>query len=294
MKKQPILYVLLGVLIVVFCGALLMTMRSTGESAGNLLVGLQEAASNAYNQQMQPTQYYQQPSQAVTQPAAQEAINMSLVLPVTASKEEVLAAMTTAVNTVKTAKNFGAVKYQNINIKLDECSVPFAATIVNPIIKSFTGEETLNYQFVDGSCIGPKSGEPVTPNLVIPPSDVLFAVDGNGVMAYEIKKEGTDTKYSIGLVAETATLEVPAPYYHSMCMDYLNIAALDLGSAADMLTKADFSYPGATVNVTVNAYGQIVRYEEYMPLSAYGEGSIGVSANGTISGYLHEIWTFTW
>lgn len=310
MKKQPVLYVLLGVLIAVFCGALLMTLRSTGESAGHLLVGLQEAASNAYHQQSQqpqqniqqtqPSQYfYQQPSQGQdvvpqpTQPSAQEAVNMSLVLPQTASKEEVLYAMSAAVNAVKTARNFGAVKYQNIDIKLDECSVPLAVTLVNPIINGFTGEETLNYQFVDGTCIGPKSGEPVTPNLVIPPSDVLFGIDPNGVLAYEVKKEGTDTKYSVGLIAETATLEAPAPYYHSMCMDYLNIAALDLGSVAK-LHKADFSYPGATVNVTVNAYGQIIRYEEYMPVSAYGEGSIGLSASGTISGFLHEIWTFTW
>lgn len=307
MKKQPFLYVLLGMLIVMFCVGFVMILQSSNEAASGVFLDLQQAASNALSQQTQPvvqqtqpTQtYYEQPDYTQNvqpQPTApqptQAYSNPAVVLDVTASKEEILNAMCAAVNSVKTAQNFGAVKYQNIDVKLTECSVSFAVGIANPIIEKFTGEETLNYQFVNGSCIGPKSGEPVTPNLVIPPSDRLFALDGNGVTSATVTKNGYDTTYSISLVPETATLEAPAPYYHALCMDYLDMNALDLGVAK--LNKANYSYPGATVNVTVNQLGQIIRYEEYMPLSAFGEGSLGLTASGTISGSLHEIWTFTW
>ncbi len=307
MKKQPFLYALLGMLVVMFCVGFVMILQSSNEAASGVFLDLQQAASNALSQQTQPvvqqtqpTQtYYEQPDYTQNvqpQPTAPQPTqvysNPAVVLDVTASKEEILNAMCAAVNSVKTAQNFGAVKYQNIDMKLTECSVSFAVGIANPIIEKFTGEETLNYQFVNGSCIGPKSGEPVTPNLVIPPSDRLFALDGNGVTSATVTKNGYDTTYSISLVPETATLEAPAPYYHALCMDYLDMNALDLGIAK--LNKADYSYPGATVNVTVNQLGQIIRYEEYMPLSAFGEGSLGLTASGTISGSLHEIWTFTW
>lgn len=326
MNKKITYYILLAVCVLVFCVSLIFVSRMTNEAAGNMLVGLQDAASNAYSQQGgQNTPAVQTPQsshafsdmqympsdqqqvagqqvpvqqQPVTQPPVvqpqptQAPVAVATVLDVNADKTQILEAMCMAVNSVKTAQNFAAVKYQNIDIKLDECSVSVAVPLVNPIIQSFTGEETLNYQFVNGSCIGPKSGEPVTPNLVIPPSDVLFALDPNGVTAAVVTKNGAETTYSISIVAETATLENPAPYYHSMCMDYLDVTALDLGIAK--LTRADFTYPGATVNVTVNQLGQIIRYEEYMPLAAYGEGSVGLTASGTISGFLHEVWTFAW
>ncbi len=307
MKKQQLLYVLLGMMIALFCVGFVMVLQSSNDAASGVFLDLQQAASNAQAQQnqnavqqtTQPTQnYYEQPSyqqtQVQTQPQVQPQapVYPEYVLEVTASKEEILAVMCGAVNSVKTAQNFGAVKYQNIDMKLTECSMSFAIGIANPIIEKFTGEETLNYQFVDGTCIGPKSGEPVTPNYVIPPSDRLFALDGNGVTSATVTKNGYDTTYTISLVPETATLEAPAPYYHALCMDYLDMNALDISPAK--INKGSYTYPGATVTVTVNQLGQIIRYEEYMPLSAFGEGSLGITASGTISGSLHEVWTFTW
>ncbi len=305
MKKQPILYVLLGMLIAMFCVGFVLILQSSNDAASGVFLDLQQAASNAQAQQnqgvvqqtTQPTQnYYEQPTYQQTQPQPQTqpqaAVYPEYVLDVTASKEEILAVMCGAVNSVKTAQNFGAVKYQNIDVQLTECSMAFAVGIANPIIDRFTGEETLNYQFVNGTCIGPKSGEPVTPNLVIPPSDRLFSLDGSGITSATVSKNGYDTTYGISLVPETATLEAPVPYYHALCMDYLDMNALDLGIAK--INKGNYSYPGATVNVTVNQLGQIIRYEEYMPLSAFGEGTLGITASGTISGFLHEIWTFTW
>lgn len=316
MQKRTVYYILLAVSVIVFLGAFVSLSRMTNDAAGDMLSGLQDAASNAYGQQsglQQPQTQgsFQQPVQQSTQPLPENPVvtpanpqeipqstqpqvqaNPGVVLQPGASKQDILNAMVTAVNSVKTAQNFAAVKYQNIDMKLTECSMSFAVSIANPIIEKFTGEETLNYQFVNGSCIGPKSGEPVTPNLVIPPSDRLFALDANGVTAATVTQNGYDTTYSISLVPETATLEAPVPYYHGMCMDYLDMNALDLGIAK--INKGNYTYPGATVNVTVNQIGQIIRYEEYMPLSAFGEGSLGITASGTISGALHEIWTFTW
>ncbi len=307
MKKQQILYVLLGMMIALFCVGFVMVLQSSNDAASGVFLDLQQAASNAQAQQnqsvvqqQQSTQtYYEQPTYSQTpqtdptvQQQTQVYSNPAVILDVTASKEEILNVMCAAVNSVKTAQNFGAVKYQNIDMELTECSMSFAIAIANPIIEKFTGEETLNYQFVNGSCIGPKSGEPVTPNYVIPPSDRLFALDGNGVTSATVTKNGYDTTYTISLVPETATLEAPAPYYHALCMDYLDMNALDISPAK--INKGSYTYPGATVTVTVNQLGQIIRYEEYMPLSAYGEGSLGITASGTISGSLHEVWTFTW
>ncbi len=330
MNNKTKYYIVLGVSVLVFCIALVFVSRMTNEAAGDMLIGLQDAASNAYAQQggtTQPTtqqiynpygyqdmQYVPSEQQVVQnqqtpvtqyadqgivqQPITQQPVSqatpsaIATVLDVNASKTQILEAMCMAVNSAKTAQNLDAVKYQNISLTLDSCSVSLAVSLVNPIIEKFTGEKTLNYQFTNGSCISPETGEAVTPNYVIPPTDRLFSLDPNGVTAAVVTKNGADTTYSISLVGESATLENPAPYYHAMCMDYLDVSTLDLGIAK--LTRSDVTYPGATVNITVNQIGQIIRYEEYMPLAAYGEGSIGVSATGNISGFLHEVWTFTW
>lgn len=220
------------------------------------------------------------------QPSAAPVLNTN---PTTA---EILTAVCNAVNSIKTAQNFIAVKDQDVKIQLTECSISFAVRPVNALIERFTGEQQLYYEFINGSCIGPRSGEPVTPMLVIPPSERTFALDPNGVTHASAVYTGGNMVYTVKIREEACTLENQVPYYHAMAMDYINVAGLDLGPAK--VTQADIIYRESTITVTVDGNGKILVYEEFIPVDAVGGGSIGISASGVLTGSLWERWTFTW
>lgn len=61
------------------------------------------------------------------------------------------------------------------------------------------------------------------------------------------------------------------------------------------ITKADLSYSGAVVSVTVDKNGNVVAYHERLEISGTGEAAaIGMTGGGTVEGYIDETWSIQW
>ena len=206
------------------------------------------------------------------------------------SSSQMLKIIEDAVNAVKKANNFTAVKKQEIDIKLTDCSAPSLKDTINAIIKKIAQNKTVTYTFVDGTMR--ESGGSITPDEAIPPTLREFVLDERGVKSVTCESDGGNTVYTVTLVRESATLESPAPPYRSLCMDYLNLADYDLGAVK--ITKADILYEEAEITVTLDGTGRAVKYRELMPISGTGEGSLVLAVSGTLDGYLDEEWSFVY
>lgn len=217
----------------------------------------------------------------------------TVVQPGTHSLEQTITAMTNAVNYVKSAKNFTALKEQTGNAEILELSISWlrapGQAIIQGIIDSI---KPLTYNFVNGTATDPKTKEIVTPFDVIPPSGVTFRIDPAGVTSYNVvtHADGSIT-YTVKIREETCDLE-EHPQYHSTCMGYLKLEQFDLGGAK--IDSGTVTYHEGQIDMTVNAQGMPVKYREYLPMTGVGTGSLGISASAKLTGYLEETWTFTW
>lgn len=213
----------------------------------------------------------------------------------TESPDELSQAIETAcaaVNKAKHTENFSATKDQEIKLALTECSIPGMTTLANPILERYGKRRVIDFKFENGVGYDETHKEEVSAADAIPPTEKDFALDKNGISSYEISKNGENTKYVFKLIEENSTLDNPVPTYHAMAMDYLDMAGIDIAPA--QITQADFNYPGATVTIEVDPSGNLAYFEEYMPVCGTGAGRLGLSASGTIDGYIDEIWTFNW
>lgn len=205
---------------------------------------------------------------------------------------QTLAYLNTAVNTMRTTPNFSAVKDQVIDIQLTDCSLSAFTSIINGIISGMTGDESHSFTFANGVATDPETKQPVSAKTAIPPTDKDFTLMQEGVQSMTSTSDGTNTTYTIVLKPETTSLENTVPYYHAMAMDHFDITTLDIPIT---ITAADFNYAGATIDITVDGQGRVVRYHENMPIQGVGAGKMGfMSADVTIEGYLDETWTITY
>ena len=60
------------------------------------------------------------------------------------------------------------------------------------------------------------------------------------------------------------------------------------------VTKADFEYPGAQISVTLDGEGKVVEYHEHLDMKGTGEGALGLTASGSMEGYIDEKWSIEW
>ena len=211
---------------------------------------------------------------------------------VVGNNPETLTYLNNAVNTLRTTPNFTAIKDQVVDIQLTDCSVSSFTSIINGFIKGLTGDETYTYTFANGMATDPEERIQVSVMTAIPPTDKDFTLMADGIDSLTSVADGTNTVYTIVLKSETTTAADPVPYYHGNAMDYLDITDLDLPIE---VTAADFVYTGATIDITVDDQGRVVKLHENMPINAYGAGKLGfLSANATIEGYLDETWTVTY
>lgn len=197
-----------------------------------------------------------------------------------------------AVNKAKRTENFSATKDQEIKLSLTECNIPGVAKLANPILERYGKRRTIDFTFENGVGYDETYEKEVTPNEALPPTDKDFVLDKNGIASYEITKNGENTRYVFHFVEEKTTLENPVPQYHAMAMDYLDMSSVDIAPAK--VTQADFDYTGAIVTVEVDPSGTLTYFEEYMPMHSTGAGKLGLTASGTMEGYIDEIWTFRW
>lgn len=211
-------------------------------------------------------------------------------------KEEILAAVTQGINGLKSENaSFVGKKTQVIAVDLIDCSVPALTGLVNKALDIFAGEKTLEYDFTDGKAVNPESKkEEITSARAIPPTGRPFTLTAEGIVSATKEQQGDRTLYTVVLVPETSNLENPRPTHHGAACDTLDFSLFSIPGGK--ITKADFEYPGATVSVALDSQGRAVYYHEHLEMSGVGEGTAlgGLSASGSMEGYIDEIWEITW
>lgn len=234
-------------------------------------------------------------NQGETTTAAQNSADPSSM-----SKEEILAAVTKAINGVKNEQNMTAKKDETVTINLTDLSVPSAKDTINGIIQGLAGQDLYTYTFVGGQGTGidqdgkaTDDGATVTPMQVIPPTGREFALTADGVKSATAKKEGDLTTYEIVLVEENTTFSNPQPTHHYNAYGYLDITSLSIPTVT--ITDANMHYPGTVITVQTNADGKATMIHFDMKMSGDGAARILVaSGNASFEGGDNEKWEFTY
>ncbi len=209
------------------------------------------------------------------------------------SLTQTITQMQNAMAYIKSGKNFTAYKSQTGEVEIVDLSIPGLRTpgefILNEIVQSM---KPLTYEFVNGAATDPKTKETVTPFDVIPPSGESFYIDVNGVTKYNVTEnaDGSVT-YSVWIREETCDLN-EHPKYHSTCMGYLKLEQFDLKGV--QIHSGTVIYHEGRIDITVDKNGLPTVLCEYLPMTGHGEGSLGLTATASLTGYLEETWTFYW
>ncbi len=237
---------------------------------------------------------------STTKEASDETTKAADTDPAILSKTQVVEKVAAALNAVKAEQNMTAVKKEIVTIKVTDCSVERAVSMINNIINRFAGEETITYQFTGGQAVGidaegkeADDGATVTPNDVIPPKAKSFSLPDAGVKNATAAKEGENTVYTIELNPEDTAYDTPIPQYHSNAYGYLDLTSLDLPGVT--ITNASMHYPNTVITATVNKDGKLVKIHYLMPMTGEGAAKITVlSGDATIEGSDDETWEFSY
>ena len=206
--------------------------------------------------------------------------------------DEIVAAFNKAMNETKhTTRGCTAKKSTNVQINVTDCSLSALTGMVNNIVQGFTGPEEVTYTFADGKASGP-DGE-VTLFGDFPPSGRDTALEAAGVSKAESEAYGDGGyKVTITLAPEQSSLG-NEPKYHANAVGFLDLESLGISGVT--FTKADFTYPGATVSICVNKDGLVDKYDCNLPMSGTGEANVKIaSGSATLEGSSVEAWEFTW
>ncbi len=240
-----------------------------------------------------PTTVAQSTTQADTVPVINPTTDTTVPVSTTPTTEEILQAISNGINSLKDpSANFVGTKAQVIDINLTDCSVSALTEPVNTVLKYFMGEETFTFDFTNGNATDPETGETITSAQAIPPTDKPFTLTKDGIAEAKFEQVGDNKVYTIKLVPESSNLSSPRPVHHNSACDTLDFSAFELPMGE--VTKADFEYPGAEISVTIDANGKIIEYHENLPMKGTGEGKLGITASGSMEGYIDEKWTIQW
>ena len=218
------------------------------------------------------------------------------------SKEQIVAKVAESVNKVKSEQNMTAHKTENITVNLTALSVEGLRSLVNSIIGSLVGEPTDEIiNVVNGTATYPDGSTKPVKEAIPPSNDATkdFALSSDGVASATATKQGDNTVYTVVLVPETTTGSSPVPTHNSKAIGYLNVMSFnsELPSGAQII-DANMSYPGSTVEVTVNSAGQVVKLVNKMPMKGDGTAKakvvIELEGRAEFEGELNEVWEFTY
>ncbi len=217
----------------------------------------------------------------------------------TLTKEQIVAKVAEAVNKVKSEQNMTARKTENVTVNLTALSVESLRSLVNSIISSLVGEPVDQTITVSGGIATYPDGTTKPIKEAIPPSNDVtkdFTLTADGVASATATKQGENIVYSVVLVAESTTGSNPIPAHNSKAIGYLNVMSFndDLPSGAQII-DANMSYPGSTVEVTVNPAGQVIKFVNKMPMKGDGTAKIAFAeGKAEFEGNLDEVWEFTY
>ena len=210
--------------------------------------------------------------------------------------KEVAAKYNEVINALKQQKNVSIKKVGTVNIECTDCSVGILKGAVNSILKGFMKGTDETVSFTDGKGTN-SAGEEVLLNHYIVPADREAAVTENDVVSATASPEGSGYKMTLTFKSEQASYANGSgtdPISHKTAMDPLNLATLELPMGAE-ITEASMTYPGATVEATVDGSGNLVKLHLNLPLEGSGTGNLkGMSLSVGLKGVLDDNFEITY
>ncbi len=211
---------------------------------------------------------------------------------------EACAAYCKAVNDAKAYTGNATVRrIEQIDVGVDSCSVGALQSTLDKVVRSFIKSSDETFEMVNGSYQN-DSGETRTMN------DRLYPGGRNVTVAEANVTSATATATPDG--GYTVTLKFPAetsvydngsvlssPTNHLTAVDPLDLATLNLDPVK--IVKADMTYPGATLDATVNAEGKLVKLHINLPLKGTGSAKIGPAGLDLgVSGFMDTTFEITY
>lgn len=209
--------------------------------------------------------------------------------------KEVTAKYNEVVNNLKKAQNVSVHKVGTVDIQCTDCSISFAKSAVDSVLKNFITNTDETIQFANGEGQNSK-GETKTLNQYIPPFERDAAVTENDVVTATAAAEGSGYKMTLVFKSEKSTYDGTTtvnPTSHMTAMDPLNLATISIPGGS--ITNADMTYPGATCDVTVDGSGNVTKLHLNLPLEGTGTGKIlAFSPSVGLKGVLDDTFEMTY
>lgn len=211
--------------------------------------------------------------------------------------KEVAAKYNEVVNALKQQKNITVHKTGSVTMECTDCSVSFLTSKVTDLLKSFMTDTDETITFTEGKGANSK-GEEKTVSAYIVPGDREAAVTESDLVEGTAAAEGSGYKMTLKFKSEQATFDGETgqstnPTSHMTAMDPLNLATLELPAGAK-ITKADMTYPGATIEATVDGSGNLTKLHLVLPLEGSGTGKLVAQLSLSIKGQLDDTFEITY
>ena len=241
----------------------------------------------------------QAPTEAPTQaPAGDDATDAPTQAPAGDSKvpstpAEVVAAYNKAVNGTKNYKGSCHFKKDStVSLQVTDCPGGNAvAKIVQPVIDKLAGSSSWEADYNNG--VNPDGG-----NLynALTPGDRDAALTEEACASATAVAAGDGYKMTVVIKPERSTYDgtnTTYPVYHQQITNPLNLA--EINADPIVITAADMSYAGATVEVTVDGEGRVTLMTLKMPIEGSGTGKAAfINATVGIAGSLDDTYTITY
>lgn len=217
----------------------------------------------------------QTPQQSMADAEEKEMVESSSGLPVPQDGDAVniTKAYNKAINDLRAFQGTVTLKKtETVDIKAKD--IPKAVEgVVNGVVQNFLGTTENTYVYNGGY---DENGGPLGERII--PWGRDACVTPNDITSCKVT-ENADGGYTIEMtfLAESVTFDGTTsaePVHHKTAMDPLNLATLDISPLE--IFSAEMNYPGATVQLTVDSQGRIVKLHNYLPLNGTGNGGYKV------------------
>ncbi len=210
---------------------------------------------------------------------------------VPSTKEEIVAKYNEVINAGKHLQDGSIHKVSNTSIEVTDLPVASLKGTVNSIVEGLVKPSDETYTYTAGK--DPNGGEAIG---LIAPGGRDVALKPEGVANATATPDGAGYKMTITLASEKSTYDgtnTVNPVHHESCLSPLNLATIELPMNAK-ITAADMTYPGATLEVTVDGQGRVTYYKTTLPLEGSGTGKLGIPVTLGLKGEMVETFEFTY
>lgn len=188
-------------------------------------------------------------------------------------KKEIISAYISAVNKLKSSKNFTLTKDDSLNAEIDEITGGDAIKqVADKLMTSNTNKGKVTYTFKDG--MDYETGK--SPSQVIAPLGVVAALDESCVKS-AVATPGMNGSYTvrIELNRQVQTLNTPAPGY-STSMEVVDINTLGLTSTMTV-TTLNITYDESYIEAKIDKNGNLTSMKHYLKaVETVGEGKFAI------------------